>query len=82
MNKCLSKYLNLSGLTSEPVVLISTLYCSVHIKGWILVRDYRLNIGQIWTFVWQVGWKGIEIASERALQIIISTDLLSSNVLN
>lgn len=26
MTKCLSKYLNLSGLTSEPMVLVSTLY--------------------------------------------------------
>ena len=51
-NKPLSKYLNPSGLTSEPVVLVSTLYYSVHIKSWILVRDYRLNIGQNWSFVW------------------------------
>lgn len=46
MTKCLSQYLNLSGLTSEPMVLISTLHWPVHIEGWTLVRDYRLMMSQ------------------------------------
>ena len=33
MTNCLSQYLNPSGLTSEPMVFISTLYWPIHIEG-------------------------------------------------